>query len=427
MIKRSERRGWHARSKKGSFSMLCLSFDIAKGKSVAGLFNREMKPLIAPHEIHHERAAFEALASKLDAGNTEIILESTSLYHYPVTTFFERLGYPVITVNPIVTSEHKRNLRKTKTDRIDCINLASIYFENKYNLQKRHLPIYHQMQSVSRHIFTLNEGMVRYKNRYHQLLELIFPLYEYELKARDKFRIDHMTLLCAFPHPELIARASIKNLLSAYASVHRRMDGRFLITLRRIKELSSSTLSCVDRDDVIVSKFVELSRLIIDLELKIARHKERLIEMAKPIRDFDHIASIPGISPYMAALLVAELKDIASYPTIKQLTAACGLDPTIVQSGRSVDYRGHISKRGNKHARKALFNAVINILLVASRSKSDHPILLYYRKKRSENKHHYASVIACTTKLLRIIFTLCKNDLNYTYTSDHSHVVTPIV
>ena len=29
-------------------------------------------------------------------------------------------------------------------------------------------------------------------------------------------------------------------------------------------------------------------------------------------------------------------------------------------------------------------------------------------KKRNEGKHHYAAIIACTTKLLRQILALCK-------------------
>ena len=407
--------------------MYCLSFDIAKGKSVVGLFNGQLVPLIAPYEIHHVKEEFVALASQLDISQTEIILESTSMYHYPVVSFFENLGFVVIILNPIISKEHKRNLRKTKTDLIDCVNLAAIYFEKKFNLQKKHLPIYHQLQSISRHIFTLNESMVRYKNRYHQLLELIFPLYEYTLTNDIKFKSDHMALLKTFPHPELLVNTRVDRLAAVLASTHRRMDHRFLKTAQMIKDLAKATLFSVSKDDVVVAEFIEISNLILDLDDKIMHHQNLLIDLAQTRPDFHKIVSIFGISPYMAALLVAELKDLSSYRTVKQLTAACGLDPTIIQSGKSIDYHGHISKRGNKHARKALFNAVSTIIRSSSRLNPQNPILVYYRKKRSENKHHYASVIACTTKLLRIIFTLCKNDLTYLSQYNQNHSVTPIV
>ena len=283
------------------------------------------------------------------------------------------------------------------------------------------------MQSISRHIFTLNESMVRYKNRYHQLLELIFPLYEYTLKNEMKFKSDHMALLKAFPHPELLIHQRVDRLATVLASMHKRMDRRFVQTAQKIKNLAKMTLYSVSQNDVVVDEFIELSNLILDLDDKITYHQNQLIDLAQTRPDFHKIVSIFGISPYMAALLVAELKDLASYRTIKQLTAACGLDPTIIQSGKSIDYHGHISKRGNKHARKALFNAVSTIIRLSSRLNPQDPILIYYRKKRSENKHHYASVIACTTKLLRIIFTLCKNDLTYLNQYNQNHLVTPIV
>ena len=53
--------------------------------------------------------------------------------------------------------------------------------------------------------------------------------------------------------------------------------------------------------------------------------------------------------------IIAELGDINRFENIKQLNAFCGLDPTIVQSGKSINYNGPISKRGNRNARKILF------------------------------------------------------------------------
>jgi len=140
-----------------------------------------------------------------------------------------------------------------------------------------------------------------------------------------------------------------------------------------------------------------------------------LIELARTIDIFENIVSIYGIGEYTAALILAEVEDPRRFSNVKKLTASCGLDPTIIQSGKPINYNGPISKRGNRLARKILFNVVTNILRNASiRDRNlDNSILVYYRKKRSEGKHHYASVIACTTKLLRIIFTLCKNNTLY--------------
>ena len=58
--------------------------------------------------------------------------------------------------------------------------------------------------------------------------------------------------------------------------------------------------------------------------------------------------------------------------------------------------------------RKILYLACFNIIRLTAISKEENDIEIYYRKKRNEGKHHYATTIACTTKLLRKILALCK-------------------
>ena len=106
-----------------------------------------------------------------------------------------------------------------------------------------------------------------------------------------------------------------------------------------------------------------------------------------------------------------QLQDLPAdryFNNIKELTAYCGLDPSIKQSGKSVNVNGPISKSGNKYIRKMLYIACSNIIRVTAISKQENDIEIYYRKKRNEGKHHYASIVACTTKLLRKILALCK-------------------
>ena len=103
-----------------------------------------------------------------------------------------------------------------------------------------------------------------------------------------------------------------------------------------------------------------------------------------------------------------ELVDINKFNNIKEITAYCGLNPSIKQSGKSIDIHGSISKFGNKYMRKLLFISCLNIVRLSSKCHIENDIEIYYRKKRNEGKHHYAAIIACTTKLLRQILALCK-------------------
>ena len=91
-----------------------------------------------------------------------------------------------------------------------------------------------------------------------------------------------------------------------------------------------------------------------------------------------------------------ELVDINRFNNIKEITAYCGLNPSIKQSGKSIDIHGSISKFGNKYMRKLLFISCLNIVRLSSKCHIENNIEIYYRKKRNEGKHHYAAIIACT-------------------------------
>ena len=123
--------------------------------------------------------------------------------------------------------------------------------------------------------------------------------------------------------------------------------------------------------------------------------------------------NIFGTNKTSTAQIIAELGDINRFENIKQLNAFCGLDPTIVQSGKSINYHGPISKRGNRNARKVLFITCCSIIRSSVLHNVDNDLLLYYRKKQAENKHFKECIIACSTKLLRIIFAMCKNNSLY--------------
>ena len=138
--------------------------------------------------------------------------------------------------------------------------------------------------------------------------------------------------------------------------------------------------------------------------------KNYQITGAQQTKNFECINSLFGIGELSASLIIAELKDITRFNNIKQINASCGLDPTIVQSGKSINYHGPISKRGNRYARKILFNCSRNIVTLSAKCDKENPIYVYYQKKKQEGKHYYACLTACSTKLIRIIYALCMNN-----------------
>lgn len=386
----------------------CLAIDIAKGKSAVGLFaNGFSNPLIEPYYFKHTLEELDSLYSKLvkyGIENIAVIMESTSVYHHPIEKYFRDKKLTVIVINPIISKDHKRTLRKTKTDKEDCYNLAGIYFQKRYNDQTFHEAKFNEMQLMSRYIETQNKNLIRWKCKLRQLIGLVFPEYEDIYKDEKLFTENALNFIKTYPHADIIASKRIDTLMNTLASLYRYKPEHYRTKAMLIKETAKKSLSSVSKDSIATHQVSELAGEIIRLQKMINSNREQLIRMAIDEKMFHVCMSFYGISYLSAAYLTAELKDISRFSSPKKLIASCGLDPTIVQSGKSIDYHGPISKRGNRLARKYLFNVINGMIQLSSQHQELNEMRLYYNKKRSEGKHHYAAVIACCTKLLRKIY-----------------------
>ena len=77
------------------------------------------------------------------------------------------------------------------------------------------------------------------------------------------------------------------------------------------------------------------------------RRLERdLVARARPDPRVQALQALPGIGPITAMTLVAEIGDIARFPTARKLCAWAGLTPVVRNSDRKVRH-GHITKMGS--------------------------------------------------------------------------------
>lgn len=95
---------------------------------------------------------------------------------------------------------------------------------------------------------------------------------------------------------------------------------------------------------------------------------------------FESINSIFGIVELTTSLIIAEIGDINRFKNIKEFSTYYGLDPSIKQSGKSINIKGPIYKSGNKYLRKILFVSVLNILSVTKLCRIENDIETYYKK-----------------------------------------------
>ena len=390
----------------------CLAIDVAKGKSMVALISSCGEALIEPYEVKHSINDFTNLLNRINKYKLEyisVIMESTGIYHRSIERFFLENGFDVYVINPIYGKMQKRNLRKTKTDKEDCYNLANLFFSNKFKQYIKPDQIYLDMNALSRQYFALDELCVNLKNRFKNLVYLCFPEYELAFQNNTIYSSISLEFIEKYPHADIIANTRIDCLQNFFKKNNFKYWKSKPI---KIKEYALNSYPSINMNDEIVSNLSQIARLVNEYQKTIDIIKNKITYLAKKSKYFEPINSIFGIGEFTTSIIIAELGDINRFNNIKELTAYCGLDPSIKQSGKSIDIHGPISKSGNKYMRKILYVACSNIIRLTAISKQENDIEIYYRKKRNEGKHHYASIIACTTKLLRKILALCKQSNN---------------
>ena len=116
------------------------------------------------------------------------------------------------------------------------------------------------------------------------------------------------------------------------------------------------------------------------------------------------LMTIPGIGYTIAAIILAEIGDINNFSSPAKLLAFAGMEPSTYQSGKYNASKTPMVKRGSTYLRWAVMQAA---RLVSMR---DSTFAAYMAKKRSEGKHFNVAQSHVGKKLIRVIYSLLKNN-----------------
>lgn len=143
-----------------------------------------------------------------------------------------------------------------------------------------------------------------------------------------------------------------------------------------------------------------LDQQITDLLRLIHDHIERHPHLRQ---QRDLLTSIPGIGDLTAFKLLAEIVDVQSFDSARQLAAFAGLTPRERRSGSSVRGRTRLSKRGTPRLRSALyFPAIV--------AQQHNPILhVFAQRLLDAGKSKLQVIAAVMRKLLHLVFGILKS------------------
>lgn len=158
-----------------------------------------------------------------------------------------------------------------------------------------------------------------------------------------------------------------------------------------------SILRCDQRLKLIEKQIKEIQSEIKDLIATDAEVK-RIILLT---------CSITGVGILTAVTVLGETNGFELIRNKRQLTSYAGLDVKEKSSGTSVKGKPSISKRGNRHLRKAMHLPALSAI------KSDERFKAIFARIVSKHGIKMKAVVAVQRKLLEMIYTIYKTGVGY--------------
>lgn len=381
--------------------MYFVGIDISKYKHDCFITTESGIIVCNPFTIKNNHDGFHELLTVLNSldhsKQIKIGFESTGHYALNLKLFLEKAHYSFMEFNPVLLAKFNKSqsLRRTKTDAIDCTSIARWLMTVEY---KPHpLGFYHtySLKSLTR----LRDCLVKQRSFYivkiTNVLDHVFP--EFKPFFNNRFSKTALYLLENYGTAEKMAHM---NSLS-YDRLRSISRGKF--SMQKFLKLKELALNTVGEDNDIfilqlnslIALYKQAAKEVDSLELQIIS----LIEELNP-----KSLTIPGIGALSAAVIYAEYGDLSKFNTPSQMLSFAGLEPGYYQSGMS-EHGGHMVKRGSPHLRFTLMNLCIPLI------QYNMVFAEFYAKKRSEGKTHRVACSHLVKKLIRVIYTLEKNNI----------------
>ena len=325
-------------------------------------------------------------------------LEATGVYGENLTEFLRRNGFEVTTFNPLTVKKQltATTLRKTKTDKSDAKFLAVMLARGNYEPDVPTLYHISELKSLSRRRFLLVKKRSGAKNVAKALITKLFP--EYSKIFTDTFGVSSMAILMKYPSARDISACRPSSLAKIIETSSR---GRFgLDKAKAIIELAKNSVGKYSSADAL-SLIMTLEEIeFFSRQIERVEKEIHLIFKENP----SPILSIPGIGEVIGAMIVSEIGNIKRFSNPNKLLAFAGLEPSVYQSGKFTPDSGSMVKRGSPYLRWALMWAA-RLVPRYSTTFGD-----YLDKKSTEGKHFNVATSHVAKKLVRVIFSLEKNN-----------------
>lgn len=374
--------------------MVFVGVDISKYEHHCSIIN-ELGEVIHPEfSFQNTRAGFSTFLRALQYGReeTRIGFESTGHYACNLMQFLDKSGFSYMELNPVLVKQfiRSRTLRKTKTDKLDAIQIAAYLSSVEYKPHPQPLYDVSSLKSLTRFRFRLVKKRSQYLVALTTVLDVMFP--EFKPFFGNKFTATALYILKHYPSPSKIANMNVRS----FDTLRRVSYGRFtMLHFTKLKQLAKDTIG--EENEALQFELDTLMALYLELDAKINVLEKKIIQT---IRDIDPpLLSIKGVGELTAAVILAEYGQISRFSSPAKMLSFAGLEPGIAQSGQT-DHGGKMVKHGSSYLRYAILRCCDAIML------NNEVFAQYYSKKIAEGKPYNVAKTHLAKKLIRVIYTL---------------------
>lgn len=142
---------------------------------------------------------------------------------------------------------------------------------------------------------------------------------------------------------------------------------------------------------------------------RIATLEAALVQVATPLPAYPLLLSLPGVGPTLAAILLAEIGDIAWYTKVSQLRKLAGLDIIWVESGQWAG-TPRISRAGRPLLRWALYQAALG---ATKRPAWRARRAALIAKRQGDRFAFFKATVELAAKLLRLVWGVWRSGRPY--------------
>jgi transposase len=361
---------------------LLVGLDVAQAEHVAHLRHAHTRIVVPTLTIPNSTRGFAQLWARIQqaqraTGCREVVcgLEPTGTYHQALARFLETQGADVVLLSSSVAYWNRRTQDGTwdKHDRKDAANCAELLEQGK-------VLFYRQPDGPLAELRRLVKCLRRARG------ELA------ACKARWRTTLRPALGPTGEPLPNRL-RAELPAVLQGWEPA---ASGRPAVAKSRLP-LGLAT-ACAD-----------LGAQVTAVQGRIAALETACTPLAERLPAYALLRTIPGVGPTVAAILLAEIGDIAWYTKFSQLRKLAGLDIVRVQSGQFAG-QARISKAGRGLLRWALYHAAVGL----ARTAAGRARLAACKAKRQGDRYAgFKAIVELAAKVLRVVWGVWRSGTPY--------------